>query len=469
MAKMDAHSRWVYNARDCAATIGAWNVLSAKLNDATRTVYKAQMALEACTLAIQCRGIKIDLKARERVKGVLNEQLKAKKQELDAYVGHPLNPNSPDQVRAYFYGEMDMKEMKNKDGRVSVDQSILERIKKGNVKFNGKVKPKETCANTAKLILDARSVQKDLGMVKAKLDKGRMRCSLNVGATESFRFSSSKTNFGTGANLQQVKHVLREMFIPDDGMLFGYGDQDRAESTVVAHLSGDEGYVNAHRASDTHVEVAKLIWPDAGWTGDDELDLELAEQPNFIRFYSRRDMSKRTQHALNYYPTPCGIDEYEAKGPKAAGPHRTLARLLGIKQAEAHNIALSYFRAFPGIRAWQESVIEQVKRYRRIYFPGGSYRDFFGRPWDAATHREAISCIPQFVVAWTNHIAMYRLWSQVEVPGEFEVLMHNHDAIVFQCDDWDKWKGRVAEATHIEWPFVINWSWAVGRNWKEVS
>jgi DNA polymerase I-like protein with 3'-5' exonuclease and polymerase domains len=477
--KINAEARWRYNALDCAATIGAYNVLKPLLNEQAERVYRAQMALEACTLAIQSRGIKIDVPGRKAVLKVLKEQFTAKVDQITAAAGEPVNPNSPKQVQKLFYGKLGLKETKNKDGRISVDESVLTRIARKRIALavpverGKKDEHLEHCADLASLILEARGIQKDTGMVKAKLEGGRMRTSINVAATESFRFSASKTHFQTGANLQQVKKVLRSMFIADPGMDFVQGDQDRAESNVVAYVSGDPAYIAAHQAHDTHVAVAKLIWPEAGWAGEDAADLALAEQPNFIRFFSRRDMSKRVQHALNYYP-PGDLSKLTLKGK---GPQHTLARLLGITVAEAYEIVNLYFLQFPGIQEWQNEVIEAVQTYQRVYYPGDFYRDFFGRPYDPATHREAISSIPQAVIGWNNHIVMYRLWAQLEEEGAFEVLMHNHDAVILQCTagEWNSvWFPKVEPLTRIEWPgkvgtFVVPWTWNVGRNWKEVS
>lgn len=474
--KIDARKRWIYNARDCAATIGAFRALTPYLTPENEQVYRAEMALEACTLAIQSRGIRIDTDARNILLKELRREFAAKCVKLNEAVGEPINPNSPNQVRALFYEKLGLKETKNKDGRISVDQEILTRIVKCRINptephpRGQRIPHLEYCSKLAGLVLEARGINKDTGMVKAPLDHGRMRTSINVGATESFRFSASKTNLGRGANLQQVKHKLRSMFIPDVGMEIVYGDQDRAESHVVANISGDPRYIAAHKAHDTHVEVAKRIWPDAGWTGDDKTDLEFAKEPNFIRLLSRRDLSKRTQHALNYYPPPEGV-----WAEKKTGPQHTLARLLGISVHDAYTIANQYFEDFPGIRAWQQEVIESVKRYQRVYYPGGFFRDFFGRPWDGATHREAISSIPQAVVAWSNHIVMFRLWMELEVAGEFEVLMHNHDAVLLQCTDWKSCFPRVEPLTVVEWParnggtFSVPWSWKAGPNWRTVS
>ena len=69
---------------------------------------------------------------------------------------------------------------------------------------------------------------------------------------------------------------------------------------------------------------------------------------------------------------------------------------------------------------------------------------------------------------------MFRLWEQLETPGEFELLIHTHDALLMQCDDWEKWWPRVEPLTVVEWEgpydtFSVPWSWDVGANWREVS
>ena len=474
--KINAIERWGYNAQDCAATKGAFDILLPMANEHQLKLYRAGITLEAVTLAIQMRGIKVNKDIRKGVLKELDAELESKWAELEKLAGKPVNTNSSDQVKALFYQDCGIKRMKNKDGRISVDRSILERIMKGRFELDvaqprgEKQSFMDYCADMAKIILECRSVSKDKGMVNSTLDAGRIRTSLNVGATESFRFSASKTCFNRGANLQQVRGEIRRMMIADEGMIMVYGDQNRAESSVVAHLSGDAKYIAAHAAHDTHVGVAKLIWPDEPWTGDDEEDLAFSEQPNFIQHHSRRDMAKRTQHALNYYP-PGDLRKYKLKGK---GPHHTLSRELQISKKDAYSIVNRYFEPFSGIQNWQQEVIDTAKSESRVYYPGGFYRDLFGKRDDASTHREAISSIPQFVVAWTNHAVMVRLWELFDEPGVFEMLNHTHDAVLFQCDDWVKWKPRVEEVVKVEWPckdgnFIIDWKFDTGSNWEEAS
>ena len=465
--KIDAEARWHYNALDVAATIGAYRALQPLLDKSSGMVYRAQMALEACCLAVQSRGIKVDLNARKRLKLDMNAELEGIKIKLAQIAAGPVNPNSSPQTKELFYDLLQLKPQRSKStGKVGVDGAILERIAKGTVPLavklerGGKPLRLDRAARLAQLFLKYREIKKDLSMIEAKLDHGRIRTSYGVGGTKSFRFSASKTCFNTGANLQQLKKELRIMLVPDEGMDILQGDQDRAESYVVAYRSGDENYIKAHNEGDTHLEVAKLIWRDQPWTGVFTEDLALATRPKFIGRFSMRDMSKRVQHASNYM----------------APPH-TLSRLLSIKLKEAREIQEAYFAAFPGIKEWQQEVIEEVKRYKSIRYPGGFRREFFGRTWEESVHREAISSIPQAVIGWNNHIAFFRMWKELEEPGEFEVLHHNHDAVIVQCREgtWEtKWKSEVEKLTKIHWPgkyedFIVPWTWDLGKNWKEAS
>jgi hypothetical protein len=58
-------------------------------------------------------------------------------------------------------------------------------------------------------------------------------------------------------------------------------------------------YINAVESSDLHTEVAKMVWPNMGWTEDQEQNRALAEQPYFGNF-SYRDVCKRAGHGTNY-------------------------------------------------------------------------------------------------------------------------------------------------------------------------
>jgi DNA polymerase I-like protein with 3'-5' exonuclease and polymerase domains len=146
-----------------------------------------------------------------------------------------------------------------------------------------------------------------------------------VAGTETGRWSSKESPWQTGTNLQNITKDLRAMFIPDRGRTMFYADLQAAESRATAYLSGDQNYIDAVESSDLHTEVAKMVWPNMGWTEDQEQNRALAEQPYFGNF-SYRDVCKRAGHGTNY-------------GASA----NTVARHTKIKVAHATRFQLLYF------------------------------------------------------------------------------------------------------------------------------
>ena len=170
--------------------------------------------------------------------------------------------------------------------------------------------------------------------IMAPLDPdGRMRCSINVAGTETYRFSTSKNAWGRGTNLQNIPrnrdrwgedHTeawrrpvkfpnVRELFLADQGMVIGDIDLDRADAQVVAMESGDEELKQMLREGvDIHTENAKVL----GVT---------------------RDQAKQGVHAVNYVVTA-----------------RTLAATIGITVHEADLFIHRWFAAHPD-RDWETS------------------------------------------------------------------------------------------------------------------
>src|SRR6266403_279501 len=110
----------------------------------------------------------------------------------------------------------------------------------------------------------------------------RLRRSYNIAGTNTGRFSSSFSEFGTGGNLQNVEESLRSIFISDEGYKFAKFDAKSGESFIVGaiewNLFDDPRYLEACESGDPHTAVARICWPNLGWTGSLEQDKSIAEQ-----------------------------------------------------------------------------------------------------------------------------------------------------------------------------------------------
>ena len=457
-------ARAVYNGLDCVATALVWEALTSDLGEVAARVYRAEQALRWAALSVSMRGLRVDRAELRRVRDELAERADVLAAQLNTLAGGNLNLNSPPQLQALFYERLRVLPITNKHGKVSTDSTVLQRIAKGNFRLakdapkgrQERADLKARAVLAAKTLLEYREATKLLQSYKVVLHNGRLRTSYNVSATETWRWSASKTPFGDGLNAQNQPKSFRRAIVPDPGYKLGQGDQEQAESRAVAYLANDQRYIRAHHRGDLHTEVCRLLWPEREWTGDDKHDRAMAERPNQIGRYSLRDIAKRCAHGSSYGASPT-----------------TIARLLGISVKEAAEAQERFFDAFPRVRVWQREIANALKERGVIEGPQGAYaRRFYGRVWDWATVREALAFLPQSIVAWTNHLAFFRLW-RAEEELDVQVLGHCHDSVLIQhrpCAD----RQRVLQLCDIRWSLPGGemravWDWRFnGDCWSDV-
>lgn len=284
------------------------------------------------------------------------------------------------------------------------------------------------------LILAIRDADKMLGVLRTRLDPdGRMHCSYNVVGTESGRWSSSKSAFGRGTNLQNITPTMRRMFCADDDWRMVSTDLEQAESRVVAGLvwqaTGDRAYLDACLSSDLHTAVVRMAWPQLDWTDDHIHNRAIADGPCDLHpSYTYRDIAKRIGHGSNYGGTPYGI-----------------AQAVGIPARVVEAFQTLYFRAFPAIRDWHENVRSQLLSDQILDTPPLRRRYFFSRPNEDSTLREAIAFVPQSTVAELLNLIMLRCWlrslkwrglpTDPEDALPIQLLLQNHDAFLFQTPE----------------------------------
>lgn len=421
-------TRLQYNALDAIHTLQLAKVLLPKIHWST---YRAEMALQRACWAISERGIRLDPGAVERA----IVQLEADAAETPEGV----NPRSPKAVQEWLRAH-DIE-------YASTDAQTLEKIASGG--FPGKYTRAEAerIMQFASDVLRARKASKLIGYLEEMRGQTRAYFTLSPGSTETFRLSSSRHPVFGGFNIQTIPPAVRSCFCADPGWTLVYADIRRAESHVVAHLSGDGRYKDLHRSADMHVEMAKLLWPDSGWSGDPQADARLAREPNFVRHMSRRDAAKRCTHGLAYGATAHAI-----------------CRTAGIPLRDAQHVVTRFFELFPDIRRWQNEIATQVQNGTVVY-PWGYIRRLAAKASRAPeTLRSVLASIPQSVVAWTTHLVMTRGWL-AEGP-HLQILAHLHDAILYQI----RGVGPEALDTEVWWPgleWKPEWDFHVGENWGE--
>ena len=449
---------WCYCGIDSCVLPEIKANLASELTPQIEAIYLEELAWQGPALTMSLRGMRVDAAAVSEALtdirlNIGREERTLTKEAVEVGLGTATDKlaRSPKQARELFYGALGLPEHRNRDGTVSADKFVLERLAK---KYPEAV-PFIERFRTIRFLSEQRKV-----LTRGISPDGRMRYSMNVGATETIRWSATKNAFNEGGNIQNIMPSMRNIFIADPGWVLFYADLEQADSRGVAYLAGDEAYIRAHQEGNVHVWAARIFWPGLPWTGDEAKDKALAKSTPlpWDPAHTYYDQAKRQQHGLNFAMSiPAG-----------------LALHARISFKEAKEAGKLYFGAAPRIQIWHGEIAEEISKTSVLTTPLGFRREFFGNPWEKDTIKEAISFHPQ---STTSHVlcrGLYRVWDELD-PKHVRVLANEHDAILGEVRIGEEAVlERVVELMREEVPIrgrvmVIPTSVAVGHNWKEME
>ena len=404
MSKFETEEdRWSYNCEDCVRTrevgeVEAGQIIKMGLSE----VDAFQQSLFWPVLWAMNRGVRIDLDAREKMSETLTQEIEKRSKFYLDILGHPLNAGSPKQMQALFYEDFGLAPILKrtpKGLRPTCDDDALNIIKIKEPLTKGLIHAIQE-QRTLKVFLST--------FVNAALDiDNRMRCSYNICGAETYRFSSSKNAFDTGANLQNIPKGgafdkdpdslvlpnIRSIFIPDSGMTFFDMDLDRADLQVVVWEADDDLFKAVLRAGeDVHAINAK--------------DMNISRQ-----------LAKSWVHGTNY----------------GGGP-RTMAKNCGLTIHQAETMRARWFQIHPGIQSWHRRTEAQLKGKRYVENKFGYRRFYFDRIEGLLP--EALAWIPQSTVACVINRAWVNIYNTLGAGNNnsspVEVLLQVHDSLAGQ-------------------------------------
>lgn len=445
----EAEILWAYNAYDVMATLEILDQLIPQLDNLTGSTYAFSKALQAPVLEMRLRGVLVDQATKAQVIETYFDQLDRLESQLEQIIREGVgffgfNWRSNADLMKLFYDKLGLPTIK-KMGRPTVNRDALERMEAYLV-------ARQIVAH----LLLMRDIGKKISVLKTEIDPdGRMRTSYNIAGTDTGRFSSSFSEFGTGTNMQNIEDLLRRVFVADPGMKLAYLDAQQGESRVVGaiewNLFSDDRYLNACESGDLHTAVAKIVWPGLPWTGDLPHDVEIAEQP-YYRHYSRRFMCKKIGHGTNY-----------------GGKPRTISNQAKVAIELVEEFQPKYFKAFPAHQRWHGHVESTLRTDGEMVSLSGRKRQFWGRRDSAETLRAAIAFDPQGSLADIVNAGMLRLWRERDAI----LLLQNHDAVVVQYPENQEDKVIPKLLKQLRYPmelqnnreFIIPYDVQCGWNW----
>lgn len=375
-------------------------------------------------------GIRTDSEKLKTVRKDLKESITLVDDKIEKAVGHPLNVNSPKQIKKTLFDEICMTGYKDrKTGKVGTGEKDLIKL-----------------AHKYKLDLPLWIIKnrKDLKLLSLfsedNIDEdGRIRCQYSLSRTSTGRIASKKSFSGRGMNLQNVKRTgpARSFFVPEEGHILIGADQKNAEARIAAWLSKDKKMIALFDSGESiHKMNAKnLFGKDV--SKDDPL-------------YT---IAKSLIFGANYGIGPWGF-----------------AYISGLPFTEAKTKLALYYATYPGIKAvFWKYVEEELKKCRTLYNPFGRRQIFFDMMNDA-TLRAGYAFFPQSTVTDINKIALKRIYKQ------YLPVLEVHDGLILSVPKAEEEKGirTLIDAYNVEFEIwgekhVIPVEVAVGSTWSTMK
>lgn len=275
---------------------------------------------------------------------------------------------------------------------------------------------------------------------------GRVHTSYQQAVAATGRLSSTEPNLQNIPIRNEEGRKVRKAFIARPGYKVVAADYSQIELRIMAHLSQDEGLLNAFsKGLDVHRATAAEVFGVA-------LEDVATEQ-------------RRAAKAINF-----GL----IYGMSAFG----LAKQLNIPRGEAGQYINTYFERYPGVKHYMESTREAAKITgyvetvygRRLYLPAIKSSNGAQR---AGAERAAINAPMQGTAADIIKLSMLAVADYINQLDNQDVymLMQVHDELVFEIkeDSLDTHVPNIIRimenAVSLSVPLIVEAD--VGDNWDE--
>jgi len=439
--EVDLETAAPYAAEDADVTLQLHETLWSKLGEIEplRDVYvNIEQPLVPILLDMEETGVLIDRKLLATQSGELAKRMMELEKEAHELAGGPFNLGSPKQLQEILFQKLELPVIrKTPKGQPSTAEDVLVELANEY--------------DLPRVIIEYRSVSKLKSTYTDKLplqiaeSTGRVHTSYHQAVAATGRLSSTDPNLQNIPIRTPEGRRIRQAFIAPEGQLLLAADYSQIELRIMAHLSGDEGLLNAFAAGqDVHQATAAEVF-------EVELNDVSADQ-------------RRSAKAINF-----GL----MYGMSAFG----LGKQLGILRGEAQQYIDLYFDRYPGVKAYMDNTRENASKQgyvetvfgRRLYLPEINARNAQRRQY---AERSAINAPMQGTAADIIKRAMievHRWLADGDAGGR--MIMQVHDELVFEVGEniVDAFSTKVSEimcgAAELAVPLQVDIG--TGHNWDE--
>jgi DNA polymerase I len=385
-------------------------------------------------------GIAIDRSVLDEIRSRLAGRVEELEREIHDLAGHPFNVGSGPQLQQVLFEELGLPRTRRIKTGYSTDAQAL-----GGLRGEHQI---------IDAILEWRELSKLLSTYVDALpplidaETGRIHTTLSQTVAATGRLASSQPNLQNIPVRRQEGREIRRAFVPGDGFdQLLVADYSQIELRILAHLSGDEGLLEAFAAGeDVHATTAAKVFG---------LPLDAVDA-------ALRDRAKAVNYGLAYGLTAFGLGQQ-----------------LGIPPDEAQEIVDAYFTRFPKVRSFLEGTVAAAANDgytttmfgRRRYLPDLRSED---RNRRQMAERMALNAPIQGTAADVIKLAMVRLQAALDESGlATRQLLQVHDEVILEVPDGEveHARGLVVEVLSkvVDLAIPLEVDTALGRTWYDAQ
>ena len=389
-------------------------------------------------LRMERTGVLLDADLLREQSAEIAVRLQELEKQSHEAAGQPFNLGSPKQLQEILFEKQQLPIIrKTPKGQPSTAEDVLQEL--------------AADYELPRLILDYRMLSKLKSTYTDRLPEqinprtGRVHTSYHQAVTATGRLSSSDPNLQNIPIRTAEGRRIRQAFVAPDGRRLLAADYSQIELRIMAHLSGDEGLLQA-------------------FADDQDIHRATAAEVFSVALDEVSDDQRRSAKAINF-----GL----IYGMSAFG----LARQLNIRRGEAQDYVDLYFDRYPGVRAYMDNTRQLAREQgyvetvfgRRLYLPEINARNSQRRQY---AERSAINAPMQGTAADIIKMAMIQVddWIQREAT-DISLLMQVHDELVLEVPEsrveeaGERIRELMTSAATLNVPLKVDLGF--GENWDE--
>lgn len=408
--------------------------------DSSSLLGRMELPVQRVLAELESTGIAVDVAFLQELQSEFGDLIRDAAEAAYGVIGKQINLGSPKQLQVVLFDELEMPKTKKTKTGYTTDADALQGLfdKTGHPFLQHMLAHRD--ATRLKVTVD--------GLLNSVASDGRIHTTFNQTIAATGRLSSTEPNLQNIPIRTEAGRRIRDGFVVGAGYAeLMTADYSQIEMRIMAHLSRDEGLIEAfNTGEDLHSFVASRAFD----VPIDEVNAEL----------------RRRVKAMSY-----GL----AYGLSAYG----LSAQLKISTEEAKNQMEQYFDRFGGIRDYLRDVVDQARKDgytstvlgRRRYLPE---LDSSNRNVREAAERAALNAPIQGSAADIIKVAMINVDDAIKAAGlRSRMLLQVHDELLFEVAEGerDTLEALVREHMGNAYPLDVPLEVSVGygRSWDAAA